>query len=239
MKSSNSIAALAKSLVSVQVEMKAIPKDSTNPHFKSQFASLDTIVDTTRPILAKHGLAVMQGAATSMLDESHALCGFEVETILVHQSGEWISTSVYMPLAKVDPQGAGSAMTYGRRYGLSALLSLSTDEDDDGNRASTRPQQSAPASRSSSAPSQSSGNAADKLMPFGKTKGKKLGALPDDALKSTLEWCLEKDGDKFKDLIAALRSVLNDRALGPSRSEPPDHDDWSRPIDDGDDSLPF
>lgn len=138
MKHSDSIASLAASLVAAQADMKAVAKDSVNPAFRSKFASLDNIVETVRPILAKHGLAVVQGASNPITDEAGALCGFAVETMLVHKSGEWLQNTALMPLSKVDPQGSGSAMTYGRRYSLSALLALATDEDDDANTATTQ-----------------------------------------------------------------------------------------------------
>lgn len=138
MKHTESIAKLAMALVAAQRELKAITKDATNPHFRNKYASLDGIVETVRPTLAKHGLAVVQGATSPITDSDGSLCGFAVETMLIHDSGEWLCNAAIMPLVKVDAQGAGGAMTYGRRYGLSALLSLATDDDDDGHTASQR-----------------------------------------------------------------------------------------------------
>lgn len=132
MKHSETIANLAASLVAAQADLRAVGKDSVNPHFKNRYASLDAIVETTRPVLAKHGLAVVQGA--SPIVDEHTLA-LSVETMLVHKSGEWLSNVAVVPVSKMDAQGAGGALTYGRRYGLSALLSLATDEDDDGNTA--------------------------------------------------------------------------------------------------------
>lgn len=138
MKHSDSISKIAAALVAVQSELKAVAKDSRNPHFKSSYCSLDAIIEATRPALSKHGLAVVQGVTTPHSDSEGHLNGFTVETMLVHQSGEWIVNGALMPLSKLDPQGAGGAITYGRRYGLSALLALATEEDDDGNGASHR-----------------------------------------------------------------------------------------------------
>ena len=59
-----------------------------------------------------------------------------VETVLAHESGEWISGELLLPLTKADAQGVGSAITYGRRYGLAAIVGIVADEDDDGNAAS-------------------------------------------------------------------------------------------------------
>jgi len=212
MKHTESIANLAAALVAAQADIKAVAKTSTNPHYKSKYASLDTMVETVRPALAKHGLVVIQGATAPITDSDGALAGFDVETMLVHKSGEWLSNSVIMPLTKSDAQGAGSAMTYGRRYGLSALLSLATDDDDDdddGHTASAPRAASAPATRSAPA-----SNGGHKTMPFGKNKGKTLGQLPSEELQKTVKWCKETDAEKFKDLIASCNAILNDRALG-------------------------
>jgi hypothetical protein len=153
---SDTIAQLAAALAGAQAEMRSIAKDRTNPHFKNRYATLDAIMDTVRPVLAAHGLSVVQGVGET---EGEAR-GVTVETMLLHKSGEWVGSSVFMPLAKADPQSVGSAMTYGRRYGVSALLALATDEDDDGNAGSTpngRQQQRRPSSEPV-APGMTAGN---------------------------------------------------------------------------------
>jgi hypothetical protein len=136
MKTSTEISNIAAAVVAVQAEIKPIIKDSTNPHFKNTYASLDTILDTVRPVLAKHGLSLVQGTSYPTTDEAGRVTAFTVETMLLHKSGEWITSSAVMPLQKNDPQGAGGAITYGRRYSLGALLALATEEDDDANVAS-------------------------------------------------------------------------------------------------------
>ena len=109
-----------------QAEFSTVVKNATNPHFKSKFAPLDTIIEMIRPILPKHGLAVMQ-----FTDIAEA--GIVVETIITHSSGQYISGALAMPVVKQDPQGYGSALTYGRRYALAAALGIVSDEDVDGN----------------------------------------------------------------------------------------------------------
>lgn len=225
MKQSESIANLAAALVAAQADIKGVGKDSVNPHFKNRYASLDSIIDMVRPALAKHGLAVIQGGTTPHTDEAGVVRAFTVETMLVHKSGEWITNGAILPVAKADPQGAGAALTYGRRYSLSALLSISTDEDDDGNHASVpttqhadrRPpvEEKVTASRAERAftNANKNGDPADKLMPFGKKKGTRLGDLPDDELQRTADWCNEKDASKFADLIATIDQVLEDRGV--------------------------
>lgn len=135
MKHSDSLTSLAPALVKAQGELKAITKDSVNPHFKATYASLDALTDAVRPILAKNGIALVQGGDS-------VPTGVIVETMLLHSSGEWISNSFLMPLEKSTAQGAGSAISYGRRYGLGSILALTTDEDDDG-QAATPPARSA------------------------------------------------------------------------------------------------
>lgn len=150
---SDSMAAIAPALAKAQGELAPVVKDSTNPHFRKTYVSLDAILTAIRPMLAAHGLAIVQGGAVPHTDEHGRVLAFGVETMLVHTSGEWISTTVLMPLAKHDAQGAGASITYGRRYGVSALLALATEEDDDGNTVSARPvtRQAAPSTPSKGA----------------------------------------------------------------------------------------
>lgn len=122
---------LASALVAFQRDCPSVAFDSRNPHFKSRYASLAAIHKTVTPLLAKHGLAVMQFPINR-----DGMVG--VETHVIHSSGESISQGFVIPLAKNDPQGACSAITYARRYGLSGALGIVTEEDDDGEAAQGR-----------------------------------------------------------------------------------------------------
>ena len=133
---SESIAALAAALAKAQGEMENAGKNSVNPHFKSKYADLAEILNTVRPVLSKHGLAVTQFPAFEGNIAS-------VETILTHSSGEWMSGICSAPVQKADPQGVGSALTYLRRYSLAAVCGLA-QEDDDANAATKPKQQAAP-----------------------------------------------------------------------------------------------
>lgn len=124
MMKSDEIAALAKALSAFQGELRAAPKDSANSYFKSRYASLATIWDTCREPLAKHGLAVSQLLGTA--GEQLLLV-----TLLMHESGEWLASELLLTPVKLDPQGVGSAITYARRYALSAILGVVADDDDD------------------------------------------------------------------------------------------------------------
>src|SRR5688572_23512024 len=137
---SSSPSALYAALNKFQADCKPIPKDATNPHFSHKFASLDAIVDHVRPLLAKHGLT---WSTFPSRDPDGAPT---LRYVLGHFSGETLEGVMPLLLTKQDPQGQGSAITYARRYALSAVLNLVADEDDDGHRASKRSQEPAPAS---------------------------------------------------------------------------------------------
>jgi hypothetical protein len=130
MNTSTSITKLSVALVKAQGELNAVSKDGKNPHFKSTYATLQNIVESTRDVLHRHGLAVVQ--TFSQTDGTY----IDLTTTLVHESGEWISGTITMRPTKPDPQGLGSAATYARRYAYAAILGIVTDDDDDGNAAS-------------------------------------------------------------------------------------------------------
>lgn len=130
MNKSESIAGLAAALAKAQGAMKGALKDSANPFFKSKYADLASVVDAIRAAFSANGLSYIQTVEPSDKDE------VRVETTLLHSSGEWISCGILsLPVSKVDAQGYGSALTYARRYSLSAAVGVAP-EDDDGNAAS-------------------------------------------------------------------------------------------------------
>ena len=128
MQKSESIAALAAALADAQGEVENAAKNAQNPHLKNRYADLAEILNTVRPVLSRHGLAVSQ-------HPSYSDGMVHVETIMLHKSGEWMSSTISTPVQKPDPQGVGSACTYARRYSLAAIVGLS-QEDDDGHAAS-------------------------------------------------------------------------------------------------------
>lgn len=129
MNSSQSITKLASALVKAQAEIRAAIKDSDNPFFKSKYADLSSVMNAVKAPLLKNEIAFLQGV-------QDAENGVAVETMLVHSSGEWISSTLRIPASKQDAQGYGSAISYGRRYGLQSMCGVPA-EDDDGNAAST------------------------------------------------------------------------------------------------------
>ena len=134
MNKSDTIGNLAKALSIVQGKLKPASKDSANPFFKSKYADLNSVWDSCRQLLSENGLSVVQ--VNESVDS-----GVIVETVLMHESNEFISGQIFLPLTKHDAQGVGSAITYGRRYGLAAIIGIVADEDDDGNHAVSQPKQ--------------------------------------------------------------------------------------------------
>jgi hypothetical protein len=129
---------LFTAFVQFQSELNGLKPDSTNPHFKFDYISLDGILETVRPLLAKHGLAIMQDTCSN----GDVIM---VKTFLVHTSGEFVETSMLtmIPTRARDPQSMGSCITYAKRYQLSALIGVCESVDDDGNQASQKSQQQA------------------------------------------------------------------------------------------------
>ena len=124
MNKSECISELAKALVKAQADFGPLLKGSENPFFKSKYADLSSVMDVARGPLSEHGLCFVQ--TTEEADTGSII----IETTLIHASGEWLSGRLKMPLAKNDPQGYGSAMTYARRYALQAILGLAAEDDD-------------------------------------------------------------------------------------------------------------
>ena len=125
---SEQINELATALLQAQKSMDNATKDAKNPFFKNQYATLESVIDATKVPLADNGLVIIQ----TMLPDNI------IVTTMLHTSGQWIRSYLSMTPTKNDPQGIGSAITYGRRYALAAICGI-TQVDDDGNDASTQP----------------------------------------------------------------------------------------------------
>lgn len=138
---SSEIRELSKALINVQKNLQPAVKDAVNPFCKNKYATLNSIMDSCRTALLENGVLLTQ-YPIPVEGENLGLV-----TKLVHaESGQFQASLAVIPLAKPDPQGMGSAFTYGRRYALSSMLGIVTEEDDDGNAASfqkTAPRQNA------------------------------------------------------------------------------------------------
>lgn len=154
MQTSDAINELAGALAKAQGEITGALKDSANPFFKSKYADLASCWDACRGPLSANGLAVVQtttrGEPVTIQwetkdQETGEISQYKVDTVelvvtttLFHSSGQWIRSDLPMIPRDASPQGMGSALTYGRRYGLTAMIGVA-QVDDDGNAASRGP----------------------------------------------------------------------------------------------------
>jgi hypothetical protein len=116
----------SEALVAAIGELSNVPKTASNPYFKSKYAPLDAIVDATRPVLLKHGLAITQ---SPLFMEGMA----GVETTILHKGGHSTTTTLLLPLKDQSPQGVGGAISYARRYALASVCGIASEDDLDGN----------------------------------------------------------------------------------------------------------
>lgn len=173
MKKSDSIIEISKALAAFQLAVEQPEKSAVNPHFKSNYVTLDSVVDTINKLAPKHGLTYTQMAVT---DET----GAGVITMIMHSSGEYIEFPPFiLPVDRKSAQGVGSSITYARRYSLSAAFGIASDVDDDGNHATATQNSrnsSVNGSNSNAKPS-GNGKVSDKQMKMINTKINELATL--------------------------------------------------------------
>ena len=129
---------IATALAAAQINMGKALKQASNPHFRSKYADLGSVMDACLPALNAHGIAVIQPTGEDEI-------GRFVETRLIHgESGEQLSCWVPLIVSKNDMQGYGSAVTYARRYGLMAMAGIAPEDDDGNAAAKAAPKQEAP-----------------------------------------------------------------------------------------------
>lgn len=137
---------LYSALLAVQQSAPSLQKNSINPHFKNRYISLDSLMEQILPVLNSNGLLLLQLPTTVGGEPA-------LRTSIVHEeTGESIEDTMLLVLAKDDPQGQGSAITYARRYALMAALGLVADEDDDAE-AATKKSRGVPKSKAARAAS--------------------------------------------------------------------------------------
>ena len=125
---SDTINELATAMAKAQAEIVGAKKDSENPHFRSRYADLASVRDACVGPLTKHGLSVLQFPRLVGLGDG--AWAVELETTLLHTSGQWMTDTLAVPVTKVDAQGVGSAITYARRYALAAVTGVAPEDDD-------------------------------------------------------------------------------------------------------------
>ncbi|MED3575790.1 ERF family protein [Cytobacillus praedii] len=202
MRTSESIAEIAKALATFQSKVKQPEKDGANPHFKSKYVTLDGTVKAIHDCAPSHGLSYTQMPVSN---ES----GVGVVTIIFHESGQFIEFDPFiLPLEKKTAQGVGSATTYARRYSLSAAFGIVSDLDDDGNEAS----ESTSNKQSGKHPQMASDaqlNLINKLLvnvanTTGSTKEKAYQSLKKQ-MKKEMEWYTQEEAGEA---IVILNKVL-------------------------------
>lgn len=131
---SQEVGELTKALIKVQRQLQPATKDANNPFTKSRYATLNSVMDSCRDALLSNNIWLCQYPVPA----EPGYLG--LVTKLTHaESGQWQSSLAVVPLPKADPQGVGISMTYMRRYALSAMLGIVTEEDTDGEFASDKP----------------------------------------------------------------------------------------------------
>lgn len=123
MNKSENINELAAALHKCQGIMGGVVKNSSNPFFKSNYADLTAVLKAAKPVWHDNGITVIQHPCSG--DR-----GVGVTTLVMHSSGQWIEHEYVLPIVKADPQAAGSAITYARRYALQALALMPALDDD-------------------------------------------------------------------------------------------------------------
>jgi hypothetical protein len=196
MKMSETIGQIAAALSKAQGAIEDATKTGLNPAFKSKYADLAAVRAVIREPLAKNDLAIVQGPR-------RADGGVEVETMLIHKSGEWISESVFIPVTKWDAHGHGSGITYGRRYGIMSILCIAT-EDDDGNSAVEK---GGPA-----APKRKADVDVDALLEAGHTAS--LGGM-----KSLSEWYQKLTEDQRNAMPTEIKTALKGKATAVDKAD--------------------
>lgn len=132
---------LAAALAKAQAGMKPAVKNAKNPFFKSNYATLDSVLDSLKKPLSDNGLSVCQIPT-----------GGGLVTVLLHSSGQWVAGCLPLHAEKETPQAFGSAITYARRYALGAITGLATEEDDDGEAAMDQHRKAPPKAKSEPKP---------------------------------------------------------------------------------------
>lgn len=233
-----------KALLKVQEKLEPVKKDGYNDHFDSKYAGLAATVAACRPLLVANGFVVVQTFSPSTPGT------ILITTELLHVSGESKSSDLLLPLTRNDPQAVGSAITYGRRFGLAALVGVVPDDDDDGNAASKpsgapspKPQASPGGSPSAPKPAPVTHfakptNGPAPVAGFGSGKGKTAAQLDDGSLdwyaKRARESLADPGKAKFHDKerlwLASLEAEMKLRAAGGVVDGPPPHGDEDAPF---------
>jgi hypothetical protein len=236
MKTSESVKTIAAALLKVQKTIKHAKKDSSNPHFKSTYADLESVWEACREQLHANGIVVLQSPGGD--GQSVTLT-----TRLMHESGEWMEGTMYLPAQQQSPQGWMSALTYARRGALAAWIGI-IPSDDDGEAAEGRgwgapaPRREAQAPgnvRPAARPPQTSGPATTGHVfpPYGNAKGQPIAGATLGTLEFYAGGCrktLENPAkaqwhDKERTLLAAIEAEMIRQGAPPEEFQGQEADD--------------
>jgi len=209
---------LFEALVGVHTDLLSVKADSKVQAgaVRYKYASLEAVLETVKPVLGHAGLAISQFPA----DAPDGNVG--LTTLILHESGQWLGSTLHIPLAKKDAQGYGSALSYARRYGIMAVLGLAT-EDDDGASASrpnpapqTTPKQ--PETKGESESDKTGGKPDPHALIDGlidQLRGKGLGQ---EAAQLTVKYGGYGNGiDEMRALYRELKALLDQPAQGEAK----------------------
>jgi len=195
MNKSESISKLAVALSKAQAEFPVVKFDGVNPFLKNKYATLGAVIETARPVLAKHELSVMQ----SPVNEGDKI---GVTTLLLHSSGEFIEDTIYLPASESKglsvAQSAGVVISYLRRYSLQAFLNMYADEDTDGHKAESKQDEKPVKSEAERKQN------AMKLFSDLKKRGDKVGV---EVAALDAGWSIEKMQAHFKEQLAFVKQA--------------------------------
>lgn len=205
---------IAAALAKAQGEMSPAVKDKKNPHFNSPFASLESCVTASRPSLTKNGIAVWQ---PPFLDEAAGMV--RVTTRIEHSSGQFFESTLSARPKDLSPQSIGSAVTYLKRYGYSAMVGLVSDEDDDGNLATLAPgaNNSTGANNSKLTEKLKSAPTLELDIPdiasytpkVGYNRGKPIGQISKETLQKDMAYWSSSNKPEAQEYVACLKAYLN------------------------------
>ena len=208
MDTSETVGEIAAALAIAQGEISHALTERMNPAFKSRYADLSAVLDACRGPLSAAGIAVVQAPSVDLVEGGVRV---SVETRLIHKSGQWMATVVSSYADNGKAQTIGSAITYLRRYGLSAMAGVAPDDDDDGN-AAQQPQQRQPSPRAQAftqaSPTAPLRPAPSSLDPSLETAFEQLGRAVQDANFADLEKVAQRI------LAAKTANALSAQELG-------------------------
>lgn len=217
-------------LFAAQKEFPDVKKDAKNPHFKSKYATLDSVKETLEPILRAYELGVSQPAAGDGV-------GTGCTTILFHSSGEWIAETLLLPSAgpgkdgSVNAQTGTAAVTYARRTGYLSIVGAIADNDDDGNSAVGRVVQKSTSQTKTVAkagaapqkaiiPSDLKQESAQKSAQTAAASETQTSSEPATAAESSNTKPTPKESEEFNKRFVSLTETLSKAGLAPSSGWP-------------------